>query len=155
VAPSDSLSVSGANTLATMQETAEAEVRHRGRMLRAIYLVFGLAFTGIGIAGVFLPLIPTTGPLILAAFCFGRSSERLHHWLTNHPRFGKFISDFEEGRGIPLRTKIVAVTAMTAAFTYTAVWALPHPVPRVIVAAVGVWAIWYVLHLPTADPAEG
>jgi len=123
-------------------------------MLRAIYLVLGLAFTGIGIAGVFLPLIPTTGPLLLAAFCFGRSSERLHHWLTNHPRFGRFISDFEQGRGIPLRTKIVAVTAMTAAFTYTGVWALPHPIGRVIVAAVGVWAIWYVLHLPTAAPAE-
>ena len=138
-----------------MQNAVTAEVRTRGRTLRAIYLVLGLAFTGIGIAGVFLPLIPTTGPLILAAFCFGRSSERLHHWLTTHPRFGRFISDFEQGRGIPLRTKIVAVTAMTAAFTYTAVWALPHPVARVIVAAIGVWAIWYVLRLPTAVRAEG
>jgi hypothetical protein len=138
-----------------MQEIVTAQVvRPRGRTLRAIYLVLGLAFTGIGIVGAFMPLIPTTGPLLLATFCFGRSSERLHRWLTGHRRFGRFISDFEEGRGIPLRTKIVAVVSMTAAFTYTAVWALPHPVARVLVAAVAVWAIGYVLRLPTAAPAK-
>src|SRR3970040_1985161 len=110
-----------------------ADVRRRGRMVRALYLVLALGFVGIGMIGVFLPLIPTTGPLLLAAFFFARSSDRLHAWLVGHPRFGRFISDFQSGRGIPLRSKIVAVTAMSAAFAYTMVWAGPHTIPRGIV----------------------
>lgn len=118
--------------------------------MRALYLMLGLIFVAIGIVGVFLPLIPTTGPLLLAAFCFARSSDRLHAWLVGHPRFGRFISDFQSGRGIPVRTKVVAVVAMTAAFAYSAGWVVDHIALRSVVAVVGIWAIWYVLRLPTA-----
>jgi uncharacterized membrane protein YbaN (DUF454 family) len=123
--------------------------------LRALYLVLGLVFVGIGIVGVFLPLIPTTGPLLLAAFFFARSSDRLHEWLVSHPRFGRFISDFQDGRGIPVRTKVVAVTAMTAAFTYSIGWVLEPLAARILVAAVGIWAIGFVLRIPNAPrPVE-
>jgi len=120
------------------------------RWLRPIYFVLGVAFLGIGIVGAFLPLIPTTGPLLLSAFLLARSSDRIHSWLVNHRRFGRFISDFEDGRGIPLRTKVVAVTAMSLAFGYTIGWVLPHPVARGIVVTIWAWAAWYVLHLPTS-----
>ena len=120
------------------------------RWLRPVYFVLGLAFLAIGIVGVFLPLIPTTGPLLVATFAFARSSDRLHRWLTEHPRFGRFISDFQSGRGIPLRTKVVAVTAMSIAFLYTIVWVMPHVAGKAIMGAVWAWAVWYVLHLPTS-----
>ena len=120
------------------------------KWLRPIYFVLGVAFLGIGIIGVFLPLIPTTGPLLLSAFLFARSSDRVHAWLVNHPRFGRFISDFQDGRGISLRTKVVAVTAMSLSFGYTIGWVLPYPIARGVVAAIWVWAAWYVLHLPTS-----
>jgi uncharacterized membrane protein YbaN (DUF454 family) len=129
------------------QTTAAPRIRP---WLRPLYFLLGLAFLGIGIVGIFLPLIPTTGPLLLAAFLFARSSERMHRWLVEHPRFGRFISDFQSGRGIPLKTKIVAVSAMSAAFTYTIWWVLPNLVARIVVGVVWAWAAWYVLHLPTA-----
>jgi hypothetical protein len=132
-----------------------ADLHRRGPALRALYLVLGLLFVGIGIVGVFLPLIPTTGPLLLAAFFFARSSDRLHDWLVNHPRFGGFISDFQSGRGIPVRTKVVAVLAMTAAFTYSVGWVLGPMALRLLVAAIGVWAISFVLRIPNAPrPVE-
>jgi hypothetical protein len=133
-----------------VQQTTAAAFRSRGPVLRGLYLVLGLLSFGVGVVGVFLPLIPTTGPMLLAAFFFGRSSQRLHAWLVGHPRFGRFISDFQSGRGIPLRAKVVAVLAMTAAFTYTAGWAVDHMAVRVGVALTGAWAIWYVVQLPTA-----
>ena len=120
------------------------------RWLRPIYFVLGIAFLVVGIVGIVLPLVPTTGPLILAAYLLARSSDRVHRWLVNHRFLGKFISDFQEGRGIPLRTKVVAVVAMSAAFTYTIGWVIPHPVGRGVVALIWVWGAWYVLHLPTA-----
>ena len=120
------------------------------KWLRPIYFVLGVVFLGIGIIGVFLPLIPTTGPLLLSAFLFARSSDRVHAWLVNHPRFGRFISDFQDGRGISLRTKVVAVTAMSLSFGYTIGWVLPYPIARGVVVGIWVWAAWYVLHIPTS-----
>lgn len=120
--------------------------------MKPVYLLLGLVSVGVGIVGVFLPLIPTTGPLLLAAFAFARSSDRLHDWLINHRRFGRFISDFQSGRGISLKTKITAVVAMSAAFTYSIGWVMPTFPAKLGVAAIGAWAIWYVLHFPTAPP---
>lgn len=119
-----------------------------------MYVLLGLISLGVGIIGIVLPLVPTTGPLLIAAWAFGKSSDRLHDWLMNHPRFGRFIRDFREGRGIPMKTKIVAVTAMTAAFTYSVGWVVPTLPIKLLVAAIGVWAVWYVLHQPTAPPAD-
>ena len=121
--------------------------------LRPLLLVAGVLFLAIGLVGVVLPLIPTTGPLLLAAYCFGRSSHRFHTWLSGHPRFGPLIRNFQEGRGIPRRTKLFAVIAMTASFTYAVVWALSHPVAQTVVAVIGVGAIAYVLRLPTLRTA--
>lgn len=126
--------------------------RRTARWAKPLYLLLGLLFLGIGVVGVFLPLIPTTGPLLVAAYGFARSSDRLHDWLVNHPRFGRFIADFQAGRGIPLKTKIVAISAMSLAFGYSIVWVVGNPIAKAAVAAVGVWAMWYVLHLPTAQP---
>ncbi|NIR37004.1 MAG: DUF454 domain-containing protein, partial [Actinobacteria bacterium] len=64
--------------------------------LRPLYLVLGLASLGIAFIGIFLPLIPTTGPVLLAAFFFARSSDRLHTWILDHKRFGPFVRDFQE-----------------------------------------------------------
>jgi hypothetical protein len=120
------------------------------RWLRPIYFVLGMVFLAIGIVGVFLPLIPSTGPILLSAYLLARSSTKVHSWLVNHPRFGRFISDFQSGRGIPLKTKVIAVTAMTLSFGYTIFWVLPNLVTQGVMAAIAVWAIWYVLHQPTA-----
>jgi uncharacterized membrane protein YbaN (DUF454 family) len=117
--------------------------------LRPLYFVGGTAFLIVGIAGVFLPLVPTTGPMILATFLYARSSSRLHRWLVTHPRFGRLVSDFEHSRAIPRRAKIIAVTSMTLAFGYTIGWVATHPIARLAVFVVAVWALWYVLRLPT------
>jgi hypothetical protein len=128
--------------------THPAQVRPTAVWLRPIYLLLGLLSLGVGVVGIFLPLIPTTGPLILATYFFARSSERLHAWLIGHPRFGRFVADFHNDRSIPLKAKIVALVAMTAAFTYAIGWVATHPVARVVTIAVAVWAIWYVTRLP-------
>jgi len=119
--------------------------------MRPIYLLLGMVALSVGAVGLFLPLIPTTGPILLAAFFFARSSERLHRWLVEHPRFGEFIADFQAGRGIPLRAKVTALVMMTAAFTYSIGWVLDHPASRAAMAVIAVGALGYVLRLPRSD----
>jgi len=62
----------------------------------------------LGVAGIFLPLLPTTPFLLLTAYCFSRGSPSLHQWLLRQPKVGEVIRDWEEKRVVPVRAKIVA-----------------------------------------------
>ena len=70
----------------------------------------GFVSVGLGVAGIFLPVLPTTPFLLLAAACFARSSEPFHQWLLNHRILGKYIRDYLVKKGLTLRTKITAVS---------------------------------------------
>jgi uncharacterized membrane protein YbaN (DUF454 family) len=79
---------------------------------RILWLILGVLSTACGIAGVLLPLVPTTPFLLLAAFAFARSSPRLHNWLITHPQLGPPIADWRAHGAINRRAKIMAVVVM-------------------------------------------
>jgi hypothetical protein len=85
---------------------------------RTFWLLFGLLALLLGIIGVFLPLLPTTPFILLAAFCFSRSSQRLHTWLLNHKWFGPLIKDWEKYGVIRTRVKWVATVSMLVMVSY-------------------------------------
>ena len=66
----------------------------------------------LGVLGIFVPVLPTTPFLLLAAICYARSSERFYHWLLNNRWFGEYIKNYREGRGIPLREKTLTLIAL-------------------------------------------
>ncbi|MEL7252677.1 MAG: YbaN family protein [Pseudomonadota bacterium] len=84
--------------------------------MKAFWLFLGLMSVGFGLLGVILPLVPTVPFMILAAFCFARSSERLHHWLITHPTFGPFIEDWQRNGAIRPRAKKLATVSIAAVF---------------------------------------
>lgn len=86
---------------------------------RLLFLCLGILAVGAGFAGVFLPLVPTTPFLLLAAFFFSRSSERLHNWLLEHRIFGKMIRDWREHRAIAPRAKFLSVALIVPLYSYT------------------------------------
>lgn len=88
--------------------------------VRVVWLVLGCAATALAIAGAFLPLLPATPFLLLAAYAFARSSPRLHRWLTTHPRFGPLIEDWHRHGAIGAKAKAAAVFVMAA--TFAASW---------------------------------
>lgn len=69
-------------------------------MKRVVFFVFGILFLTFGIVGVVVPVLPTTPFLLVASFCFVRSSEKMNAWLLNHPVFGDYIKNYLEHRGI-------------------------------------------------------
>ncbi len=83
---------------------------------RTFWLLFGLTALAFGLAGVILPLLPTTPFVLLAAFCFAKSSPRLHDWLVSHPYFGPLIENWRRHGSIDRRTKRIAVLALAATF---------------------------------------
>ena len=92
--------------------TAPEEHRSRSLPERALWAGGGLVFTGVGMLGVVLPVLPTTPFLLLAAACFARSSSRLYDWLLGLRGVGPAIRDFRAGRGVPARAKWLALGTM-------------------------------------------
>ena len=102
--------------------------------------IIGLISLGLGILGAFLPVLPTTPFLLLAAVLFLRSNKNLYEWLMNHPRMGTYISNFFENKAIPLRVKVISVTTLWLTLLYCAIFVAEHWALRAlfIVIAVGV-----------------
>jgi len=82
--------------------------------MRATWVFLGLLFFALGLVGVVLPLVPTAPFMLLAAFCFARSSERLHDWLLSHRHFGPPIMDWREHGAITLRAKRISTVSIAA-----------------------------------------
>lgn len=97
--------------------------------MKVLLTILGLLSLGLGILGIFLPVLPTTPLLLLAAALFLRSNRRLYHWLMNHPKLGTYIRNFIEHKSIPLRVKIISVslvwiTLLNCAVFVTELWVL-------------------------------
>lgn len=84
--------------------------------MRWVWATAGLISLGLGIIGAFVPLLPTVPLVLLAAFCFARSSERLHAWLLDHPRFGPPIAQWRSRGAISRRGKWAATISVALAF---------------------------------------
>lgn len=84
--------------------------------MRVFWLTLGLVSLLLGLAGIVLPLLPTTPFLLLAAFSFARSSPTLHNWLLQHPKLGPPILDWQQEGAIQTKTKITAVVLIAATF---------------------------------------
>lgn len=95
-------------------------------MRRSLYLASGIAACVAGFIGLFLPLLPTVPFMLLAAFCFSRSSPALEQWVVEHPRFGPPVRAWRAKRAIPRRAKWLA-TAMIGVNAVLAVWLLEGP----------------------------
>lgn len=113
------------------------------------YRILGLAALAVGIAGAFLPLLPTTVFLIVAAWAFGKSSPALHAWLYRHPTFGPPLRDWDERGAIGPRAKAMAVAGMS--FGLLAVWlASRSALPTAAAAAVLLGCAVFVLTRPSS-----
>lgn len=79
---------------------------------KALLIFLGTVCVGLGVLGMFLPLLPTTVFLLLAAYCYSKSSEKFHNWLLNNRWCGKYISNYRSGNGITMRQKISTVISL-------------------------------------------
>jgi hypothetical protein len=127
----------------------------RAAALRMAYLVAGFVLLALGIIGAFLPLMPTTIFVILAAACFARSNKRIEAWLLGHKRFGPMILAWRHERAIPRRGKVLAVIGMVVGYIAFLFGAHPGLWLNLAVLAFFLGCGWYVVSRPEPSQSGG
>ena len=127
-------------------ETVES-IKKRNPILRAILFILGLLSLAL-IPLSYLPGIPTFDLVLLAAFFFSMSSEKMHSWMLNHRYFGRIIRGYREN-GITMRMKWTAAVGITASLLVSGIFLTDNLWIRVILFLVGVYALWFVFSRPT------
>ncbi|SDI50853.1 hypothetical protein SAMN05216588_11847 [Pseudomonas flavescens] len=120
----------------------------RNPLLRYSLLALGWLSVALGVLGIFLPVLPTTPFLLLAAACFMRSSRRFYLWLVQHPRLGPWIRDYLEGQGIPRKAKVYAISLMWSSIGISC-WLVPLPWARAFMLTSAVLVSLYILRQKT------
>jgi uncharacterized membrane protein YbaN (DUF454 family) len=89
--------------------------------MKVILVIAGTISVILGVVGIFLPLLPTTPFLLLAAACYVKASPKLYSWLINNKHLGSYIRNYREGKGIPLKTKSIAIVLLWSTISLSAV----------------------------------
>ena len=141
--PSSHASTSGrTGTSNTSSAASPATAAHPAWWRRLPWLIAGALALALGVLGIFLPLLPTTPFVLLAAFCFARGSARCEAWLLGHPRFGPMVRDWRAHRAVPLRAKQAAWVMMSLSSLISAlVMTRLRWLPALCCLLVGLW-LW-------------
>lgn len=103
----------------------------------------------LAIFGIFLPLLPTTPFLLLAAICFAKSSPRFYQWLMTNRWFGEYLNNYRAGRGMQLRHKITALTLMWVSISYSVIMVAEAHWLRALLLLIAVLVTWHLVRMPT------
>jgi uncharacterized membrane protein YbaN (DUF454 family) len=133
--------------MVSLVATTQQVRKPRSRFVRGVYLALGLICLGLAYMS-WLPGIPTFDFVILAAFFFARSSDRFHAWLMSHPVFGRIIRGYRSD-GFTVRTKAVASAAVLASLIFSMTVLVDSVSLRWVLAAVGLFAVWFIWTRPT------
>ena len=118
-------------------------------ILRVVLVACGWLAVTLGLVGMFVPLLPTTPLLLLAAMCFSRSSARFHRWLLTNRWFGAYIDNYYQGRGMSMEEKVVTIAVLWATLAVTGLFALTALWGRLILLAVAVGVTTHLVRIRT------
>ncbi len=119
---------------------------------KGLLIVIGILSIGLAIVGIFLPLLPTTPLLLLAAACFFRSSDRLYQWIITHKWFGFYIKNYREHKATSKYAKVVILLLLWGSLGYTIIGVLSSLTVRILLLLIGMGVTLHVLSLKMLTP---
>jgi len=114
-------------------------------------LIIGWLSVVLGVIGIFLPILPTTPFLLLAAACFARTSETFYQWLITHPKLGTYIAAYIDGKGLPLRAKCYTSALMICMMSLSIFLVQPPSWVIFSMAVIAISVSIYLFRLPTLE----
>jgi len=117
--------------------------------VKILMIATGTFLIGVSIVGIFVPVLPTTPFLLLAAALYAKSSRRFYNWLINNRILGRYIKNYREGKGIPLKVKIIAISILWITIGYSAIFAMEILWVRILLILI---AIGVTIHIASKKP---
>ncbi len=118
-------------------------------ILRKILIGSGTFFLILGIIGIFLPILPTTPFLLLAAACYAKGSKKFYNWLINNKWFGEYIKNYREKRGIPLSVKIISITILWITIAFSTFIIVSNLLIQIILIIISVGVTIHIITIKT------
>jgi uncharacterized membrane protein YbaN (DUF454 family) len=120
------------------------------------YLLFAAGTLAVGLAllGIFLPILPTTPFLLLAAFLYARSSERFLRWLLTNRLFGAYIDNYRRGLGMPGREKALTITALWLTIGFSSLYVVQAVWLKALLGLIAVGVTIHLVRIPTYKPGS-
>lgn len=120
-----------------------------GAIKRVLLIIAGWVAVILAVIGIVLPLLPTTPFLLLAAFCFSKSSQRFHDWLLNHPWFGDYIRNFQSGRGMTMKAKVSTIFLIWLSIGASVIFFVPIVWVKAMLLIIACCVSGYLISRPT------
>ena len=135
-------------------QSPESEL-HPSLVVRMVLWTVGSLALLLGIIGIFLPGLPTTPFVLVAAACYARASEPFYRWLIANPTFGPLIIEWRRHHSIPYRIKLIAITLMSLTIC-ASMWTFSAmPWLQVLLAVIGISTSVWLWRIPSRDrPAK-
>jgi len=121
---------------------------------RKLLIIAGTIFTGIGVVGIFIPILPTTPLLILAAACYARSSQSFYNRLLNNRFFGAYLKNYIEGKGVPIKIKIGTIVLLWITIGCTTAFAINNPAIRIVLFIIATGVTVHIVLIKTISKED-
>lgn len=135
-----------------MTQNAEINSPRIPSLYRYAYLIAGFLLVGIGVLGIFLPLLPTTIFLILASACFMKSSPRANEWLRNNKFLGEYLRNYQDKSGLSVRTKAINIIVLWVSILSSAYFLTDELYIRLLLIAIAVGVTIHLVMIKTKRP---
>jgi len=130
----------------------EQKINHsQNKFIKLILLSLGCISLGLGILGIFVPLLPTTPFFLLSAALFLRSSKRLYNWLLNHKYFGNYIKNYLFHKTITLKSKIYSISLLLIFILFSTFYIVTHLIVKLLLLVIAIGVTVHILSFKTAD----
>ncbi len=127
----------------------KSEEIYRSKIIRLILLIIGTVLLALGIIGIFIPLLPTTPFLLLSAACYAKSSRKFYLWMMNNRYFGKYISNYKERKGIPLKIKIYSCSLLWLTILFSILFVINNIIIKFLLLIIAVSVTYHIVSIKT------
>jgi uncharacterized membrane protein YbaN (DUF454 family) len=132
-----------------MEKKSNKRDKTSNQLLKWILITTGTIFVGLRILGIFIPILPTTPFLLLAAACYARSSKKFYDWLINNKLIGTYIKNYREGKGFPLKVKVFTISLLWITILFSVFFILHISWIKIILIIIAIGVTIHILTIKT------
>lgn len=122
--------------------------KHSNKYIRGLFILLGSISVLLGLIGIILPLLPTTPFLLLGAAIYAKSSDKFYNWLIGNKLFGSYIKNYRDGKGIPLRVKVSAISFLWITILITAIFFVPVLAVKILLILIAAGVTFHIVKIP-------